>query len=159
VSQLTKKYHYSAKKLLTASKLVWYPESIEATKWFLDMINNLRMYIIYCATIAMMTAFRILNVTRVSICKTLRGFASTIVFSNNTNNPGILASSLCSSVLTLLQYSGRLDVNRFFVFQSSLISAQDIFIANFHKLRIIYNCILNDLNRRKCQDDCKLDVK
>jgi hypothetical protein len=72
-----------------------------------------KIYVIYCMTLVAVAAFRIrLDATRVSICKTLRGFASTIVFSNNTENPGILALLSFSNVLALLLYPGSLDVSQ-----------------------------------------------
>jgi hypothetical protein len=49
----------------------------------------MEIHITYCIAFVAMAAFHIrLDVTRASICKTLIGFASTIVFSNNTENPG-----------------------------------------------------------------------
>jgi hypothetical protein len=144
----TKKYHYSAKKLLPDSKHVWYPENIGATKWLLGMINNFKIYIICCMAFVVMAAFRILNVARVSIRKELRGFASTIVLTRNMKNPGILASSLCSSAMTTLPYSDKQDISRFFVLQSSLISARDIFVTKLRKWTI-YEGVLNRLSWRK----------
>jgi hypothetical protein len=114
------------------------------------MINSFEIYITYCMALVTMAAFRIrLDVTRISVRKASRGFASTTAFTRNTENLGILASSLYSSILTILPYSGKQDISRFFGLQSGLISVKDILIANFHKLIAIYEGALNRLKLAK----------
>jgi hypothetical protein len=148
VSQLTKKnIVIMQKKIVDRLKICMvYYKVYEADFWWQVM----KIHIIYCMAFVAMAAFRIrLEVTRVSIRKELRGLASTIVLSNNTENPGVLAVPLCSSILMLLPYSGKQDVSRFFGLQSSLVSAKDIFITKFHELMTIYKGVFSRLKDKR----------